>query len=79
VRNLEVGIAKEWAMHFEYMKSKIRCKAEHPFHIIEGIFSYRKVVYRGIAKNLNRLYMLFGSANLFMWAWAGCPIKPLVD
>ena len=79
VRNLEVGIAKDWAMHFEYMKSKVRCKVEHPFHIIKDIFGYRKVAYRGIAKNLNRLYMLFGSANLLLWAWAGCPIKPLAD
>lgn len=37
----------------------------------KDIFRYRKVVYCGIAKNLNRLHMLFDSANLLMCARAG--------
>ncbi len=62
---------KDWNRYIEYKKSAVRCKVEHPFRIVKGIFGYRKVVYRGLAKNLNRFYMLFGSANLLMCAWAG--------
>ncbi len=61
---------KDWDCYTEYKKSAVRCKVEHPFRIIKGIFGYKKVVYRGLSKNLNRFYMLFGSANLLMCAWA---------
>ncbi len=65
------GPGKDWERHIEKRKSSVRCKVEHPFRIVKGIFGYRKVVYRGLAKNLNRFYMLFGSANLLMCVWAG--------
>lgn len=67
------GIAREVAKERERRKSSVRSKVEHPFHIVKVLFGYRKAVYRGLAKNLNRLHMLFGSANLLMWAWAGAP------
>jgi IS5 family transposase len=44
---------------------------EHPFHIIKNTFGFSKVVYRGLAKNLNKLYMLAASANLLMCARSG--------
>jgi len=47
-------------------KSSARCKVEHTFRITKGDFGYRKVVYRGIAKNLNRLNIMFACANLLM-------------
>lgn len=72
---LPEGIAREVARERERRKSSVRCKVEHPFRIVKVLFGYRRVVYRGLAKNLNRLYMLFGSANLLMWAWAGEPRK----
>lgn len=50
----------------ENRKSSVRCKVEHPFQIIKVIFGYVKTAYKGIAKNMNRLYLLFGSANLLM-------------
>lgn len=59
----------DWEKQYEYMKSKVRSKVEHIFGIIKKKFGYRKVVYRGIAKNLARLYMLCSSANLLKWAW----------
>jgi len=65
------GSGKDWDRYIEYKKSAVRCKVEHPFRIIKGIFGYKKVVYRGLSKNLNRLHMLCGSANLLMYAWAG--------
>jgi len=62
---------KNWDSYIENRKSSVRCKVEHPFRIVKCIFGYRKVAYRGLEKNLNRFYMLFGSANLLMCAWAG--------
>jgi IS5 family transposase len=59
--------------HIEYMKSKVRCKAEHVFAVVKGKFGYRKAVYRGLKKNLARLYMLFCSANLLRRAWMTAP------
>lgn len=61
---------KDWERCIEKRKSSVRCKVEHPFRIVKGIFGYRKVRYRGLAKNLNRFYILFGSANLLMRVWA---------
>jgi len=47
-------------------KSKVRAKVEHPFLIIKRIFGFRKVRYRGLDKNANRLFVACGLANLFM-------------
>ena len=55
-----------WDKEIEQMKSRVRCKVEHVFQIIKNTFDYKKVVYKGIAKNMNRLNMLFASANLLM-------------
>jgi IS5 family transposase len=55
-------------------KSSIRSKVEHPFLIIKRFFGYSKTVYRGLAKNTHRLYMLFTSANLLMCIRAGRPL-----
>ena len=55
-----------WDRYIESRKSSVRCKVEHPFLIIKRLFGYAKVSYRGIAKNLNRLHMLFASVNLLM-------------
>ena len=59
---LKDGPGKDWFRYFERQKSSVRSKVEHPFHIIKDLFGYRKVAYRGLAKNHNRLYMLFLSA-----------------
>jgi len=75
VNSLPAGVAREVEKEREKRKSSVRSKVEHPFHIVKVLFGYKKVVYRGLAKNLNRLYMMFGSANLLMWGWAGCPQK----
>jgi IS5 family transposase len=49
----------DWDDRVEYMKSKVRCRMEHVFAVVKGKFGYRKAVYRGLKKNLARLYMLF--------------------
>ena len=39
--------------------------------IVKQQFEYAKVVYRGIAKNMNRFHILFASANLLKCFRAG--------
>ena len=48
----------------EKLKASIRAKVEHPFHIIKNLFKYKKVSYKGLAKNAARHTMLFALANL---------------
>jgi IS5 family transposase len=52
----------------ERSKSKIRSKVEHAFRVIKHVFGFRKTHYRGLNKNLNKLYILFGLANLYFVA-----------
>ena len=60
-----------WDCEIEQMKSRVRNKVEHPYRIVKCLFGYRKTVYRGLAKNKNRLYLLFASSNLYMLIMAG--------
>lgn len=55
----------------ERRKSSIRCKVEHPFLLVKRYFGYAKTRYKGLYKNLQRLYMLFASANIVMSLRAG--------
>lgn len=48
----------------ETVKARIRSKVEHPFHIVKNLFPFRKVRYKGLAKNTAQLHTLFGLANL---------------
>jgi IS5 family transposase len=47
-------------------KSRVRAKVEHAFGVIKNVFGFKKVCYRGLAKNLNRLEATAALANLFM-------------
>jgi len=47
-------------------KSSIRSRAEHIFGTVKGHFGFKKVRYRGLAKNENCLNVLFALSNLFM-------------
>jgi IS5 family transposase len=67
------NIGNKWELFIERQKSSVRGKVEHVFRIVKIIFGYRKVVYRGINKNLNRLYMLFASVNAYMYGKSGRP------
>ena len=44
----------------------MRAIVEHPFHVIKNLFGYRKVSYRGIAKNQARARVQAALANLYM-------------
>ena len=48
----------------EKHKASVRAKVEHPFLKVKRIFGYCKVRYRGLAKNTERLALLFGLGNL---------------
>ena len=66
-RQLAPGSA---AARMEQRKASIRAKVEHPFLYVKRHFGYATVRYRGLAKNRNRLYLLFGLANLLLAARA---------
>lgn len=61
----------DWEREIEHRIASVRCMVEHPFLIVKRQFRFAKTVYRGIRKNLDRLYMLFASANILMCARAG--------
>jgi transposase, IS5 family len=47
-------------------KSRVRAKVEHVFGVMKNIFGFRKVRYRGVAKNLHRLEVTAALTNLYM-------------
>lgn len=49
---------------FEFLKSQIRAKVEHPFHWLKCVFGLKKVRYRGIHNNSQMLHVMFGVINL---------------
>ena len=60
-RKLEPGSREALA---EKVKASVRAKVEHPFLRLKRLFGYAKVRYRGLAKNAERLALLFGLGNL---------------
>lgn len=67
------GVLKTMTGHdraIESRKASVRAKVEHPFLLVKRDFGFAKTRYRGIAKNLNHLHMLFASANWLMRARA---------
>ncbi len=68
-RRLAPGSA---AAQAEQRKASIRAtgEVEHPFLYVKRHFGYATVRYRGLAKNRNRLCLLFGLANLLLAARA---------
>jgi len=45
---------------------KVRAKVEHVFRVMKCQFGYRKVRYRGIAKNGAQVFSLLALANLYL-------------
>lgn len=58
----------DWDRYIEYQKSRVRSKVEYVFLVIKRLFHYRKVRYRGLAKNRTHVFILGACANLFMLA-----------
>ena len=65
------GLGKAIEKYLERRKSSMRCKVEHVFQIVKKYFGCHKTTYRGIAKNMNKFFVLFGCANLVMCIRAG--------
>lgn len=64
------GPGTYWLRKLEYQKSRVRSKVEYVFHVIKGIFGFRKTRYKGLAKLKTHLDVLCASANFFMLAAA---------
>jgi IS5 family transposase len=47
-------------------RSRIRARGEHAFHVVKTLWGFRKVRYRGLAKNTARVFALFALANLYL-------------
>lgn len=68
---------ENWDKFIERSKSSVRSNVEHPFLIVKRYFGYWKVVYKGIAKNMNRFHILFACANLVMCIRANRGLAPI--
>ena len=58
-----------WDKEIEHRKSSVRCRVEHPFLIVKNQFGYKKVTYKGIAKNFNRFNILFFRQYPYISRW----------
>lgn len=47
-------------------KSRIRARVEHSIGVIKRVFGFRKVRYRGLKKNGNRVFVTAALANIFL-------------
>lgn len=47
-------------------RSRVRARVEHPLLVVKRIWGFRKVRYRGLAKNTTRAYTTFALANLYL-------------
>lgn len=47
-------------------KSKVRAKVEHVFGVMKERFGFRKVRYKGVAKNTHHLFVFCALVNLVM-------------
>ena len=66
VRAMAEGKLKKLTEELEKVKAQVRARVEHPFAIIKNLFKYRKVRYRGLAKNTAQLHSLFALANIIL-------------
>ena len=66
IKTMDDRSMKTLLLAIEKTKASIRPKVEHPFHVIQNLFGYRKVRYKGLAKNHAQLFSLFGLANLVL-------------
>ena len=48
------------------VKSSVRSRVEHTIGVFKRVFGFRKVRYRGLAKNSNRLLVVCALTNLFI-------------
>ena len=66
IEKMAQGTIKTLTQALERAKAQVRARVEHPFHVVKNLFHYKKVRYKGLAKNTAQLYSLFGLANLML-------------
>jgi IS5 family transposase len=64
ITKMAEGTVKTLTRALERVKAQIRARVEHPFHLVKNLFGFKKVRYKGLAKNEAQLYTLFALANL---------------
>jgi transposase, IS5 family len=63
IKALPKGL-RDLAEPVERALAQVRAWVEHPFPIVKNLFRYKKLRYRGLAKNTAQLHTLFALANL---------------
>jgi len=48
------------------IRSRVRARGEHAFHVVKRLWGFQKVRYRGLMKNTARAYSAFALANLYL-------------
>jgi IS5 family transposase len=66
LRDMAEGPLKQLTAICERIKARVRARVEHPYHVIKNLFRYRKVSYRGLAKNTTRANVHAALANLYI-------------
>jgi transposase, IS5 family len=66
VKAMPEGFVKELTIAVERKKTQIRSRVDHPYYVLKNLFHYKKVSYRGLAKNAARLFALFALVNLVL-------------
>jgi len=66
LRGMAEGPLKAMTRICERLKARVRARVEHPYHVIKNLFGYRKVSYRGLAKNAARAKVHAALANLYI-------------
>ena len=64
INKMAEGPLKVLKRSLKRVKAQIRARVEQPFHVVKNLFHYKKVRYKGLAKNEAQLYSLFALANL---------------
>jgi IS5 family transposase len=68
-----------WEKEIERQKSAVRSMAEFTFRFLKVQCGFRKTVYKGIMKNLNRAFMPLASCNLYACAKVGRSLQSLIE
>jgi transposase, IS5 family len=66
IKKMEDSPTKMLSLTFEKTKASICAKAEYLFDGLKDLFGYRRVRYKGLAKNQAQLFSLFALANLVL-------------
>ncbi len=66
IKAMPEGELKDAVKHTEHLKAAVRSKVEHPFRVVKRQFGFRKVRFKGLAKNTAQILTLFALSNLWM-------------